>query len=179
MLTCIALLRGVNVGGKTIRMESLRDSFAALGFRNVKTYVQSGNVVFKTSQKSLENLTKKLSSTLLRDFGFPVSTVVITSKDLARIIQRNPFAKKRAIDASKLHVTFLAQPPAKIAWKNLQALPQKPDQFLTGRQEIYLYCPGGYGRTQLSNAAFERLLSVAATTRNWNTVNKLAELASK
>ena len=172
------MLRGINVlGHKTIKMESLRASFEALGFRNVKTYIQSGNVIFQTAQNSPATLSKKIGDRILRDFGFPVSIILIASKDLQKVVQRNPFAKKKAIDASKLHVTFFADHPAKIAWKNLHTLPGKPDQFLAGRQEVYLYCPDGYGRTKLSNAAFEKILSVVATTRNWKTVNKLCEMA--
>jgi len=173
----IAMLRGINVlGRKTIKMESLRASFEALGFRDVKTYIQSGNVIFRTAQNSSASVAKMIRDRILRDFGFPVSIVLITSKDLQKVVQRNPFAKKKAIDPSKLHVTFLAEPPAKTAWKNLRALSGEPDQFLAGTQEIYIYCPAGYGRTKLSNTAFERMLSVAATTRNWKTVNKLSEM---
>ncbi|HXN09230.1 MAG TPA: DUF1697 domain-containing protein [Candidatus Acidoferrales bacterium] len=174
----IAMLRGINVlGHKTIKMESLRASFEALGFRNVKTYIASGNVIFQTAKNSSLNLSKKIGDRISRDFGFPVSIVLITSKDLQKVVQRNPFAQKKAIDASRLHVTFFAELPAKTAWKNLRVLPRKPDLFLAGSQEVYLYCPDGYGRTKLSNAAFERILSVVATTRNWKTVNKLSEMA--
>jgi uncharacterized protein (DUF1697 family) len=158
-------------------MESLRASFEALGFRNVKTYIASGNVIFQTAQTSPASISKKIGDTILRDFGFPVSIVLITSKDLQKVVERNPFVKKKSIDGSKLHVTFFAELPAKTAWKNLRVLPRKPDLFLAGSQEVYLYCPDGYGRTKLSNAAFEKLLSVVATTRNWNTVNKLLEMA--
>jgi uncharacterized protein (DUF1697 family) len=173
----IAMLRGINVlGHKTIKMESLRASFEALGFGDVKTYIASGNVIFQTAQASSASLSKKISDRILRDFGFPVSIVLITSNALHKVIRRNPFPKKKTIDVSKLHVTFLVEPPTKTAWKNLRSLPRKPDLFLAGSQEIYIYCPAGYGRTKLSNTAFEKLLSVAATTRNWNTVNKLAEL---
>ncbi len=174
----IAMLRGINVSGhKVIKMEALRASFAALGFRRVETYVQSGNVVFETAETSLTTLSRNLGRRILHDFGFPISIVLRTSKDLETIIRRNPFAKKKALDATKLHVTFLSAPPT-TALKSLQALSAEPDQFRIGRQEIYLYCPAGYGRTKLSNNAIERMLSVSATTRNWKTLNKLAEMAS-
>ena len=177
------MLRGVNVlGRKSIKMERLRASFEALGFRGVKTYVQSGNVVFATATNSSASLSNKIKKTILSDFGFSVSVVLKTPKDLESIIQRNPFAKRKTIDPSKLHVTFLADPPATTALrslqKSLQAMSPEPDEFSIGTREIYLYCPDGYGRTKLSNGAFERILSVAATTRNWRTVNKLSELAS-
>lgn len=175
----IAMLRGINVSGqKIIKMEHLRASFETLGFRGVETYVQSGNVIFETAKNSSESLSRKIGERILRDFGFPVSIVLKTSKNLEKVIQGNPFARKKTIDPSKLHVTFLSEPPSRSALRRLQVLSAEPDQFRLAGQEIYLYCPDGYGRTKLSNSAFERILSVAATTRNWRTLNKLFEMAS-
>jgi uncharacterized protein (DUF1697 family) len=177
--TYIAMLRGINVlGRKVVKMEALRASFHALGLRGAKTYINSGNVVFETTEKSSASLSKKIGDRILRDFGFPVPILLITSKDLQKVIRRNPFAKKKSIDASKLHVTFLKGPPTKAALRSLRALSGEPDQFRVGSKEIYIYCPDGYGRTKLSNTAFEKMLSVAATTRTWRTVNKLSEMAA-
>jgi uncharacterized protein (DUF1697 family) len=176
----IAMLRGINVSGqKIIRMAHLRDSCAALGLRNVETYVQSGNVVFLALKKPPSALAKRISDAILRDFGFPVPTLVKTSKELEDVIKGNPFLKERGIDPSKLHVTFLSELPAKSTLDNLAALPTKPDRFHLGRQVIYLYCPDGYGKTKLSNAAFEKALAVRATTRNWKTVTTLFEMAAR
>ena len=176
----IAMLRGINVSGqKIIRMEQLRESCAALGFRNVETYVQSGNVVFLATKESPSALSKRISEGIRHDFGFLVPTLVKTSKEMEDVIKRNPFLKEKDIDASKLHVTFLSDAPLKNALKNLETLPAKSDRFHVGRREIYLYCPDGYGKTKLSNTAFERALAVAATTRNWKTVNTLFEMAAR
>ena len=176
----IAMLRGINVSGqKAVRMERLRESCSALGFGSVQTYVQSGNVVFLERERSPSDLFKAIAQAILGDFGFEVSIVIRTSKEMKSMIERNPFLKDRGVDQSKLYVTFLLETPPKGDLKNLQKLSSEADRFHIGRQEIYLYCPGGYGRTKLSNSAFEKALSVRATTRNWKTVNALFEMASK
>jgi uncharacterized protein (DUF1697 family) len=178
--TYIAMLRGINVGGrKIIKMEYLRLSFEALGCRGVRTYVQSGNVVFETAKASSTGLSKSIGEQILHDFGFAVSFILKTPNEMKKVVGTNPFLKKRAIDQSKLYVTFLSSPPAPTALQNLNALDTEPDQFCITGREIYLYCPNGYGRTKLSNNAFERMLSVKATTRNWKTVNMLLEMSSK
>lgn len=176
----IAMLRGINVSGqKIIKMENLRLSFEALGFHGVRTYVQSGNVIFESAKASSTGLSKSIGEQILHDFGFAVSVIFKTPKELKRVVGANPFLKKRAIDQSKLYVTFLSRPPATTALRNLGALKAEPDQFCITGREIYLYCPNGYGRTKLSNNVFERRLSVEATTRNWNTVNMLLEMSSR
>jgi len=176
----IAMLRGINVSGqKSIRMENLRQSCAALGFHNIQTYVQSGNIVFLATEKSPAALSKRIINAILHDFRFSVPVLVKTSKEMGDVIKSNPFLKEEGIDLSKLHVTFLSETASKEALKNLEALSSKPDRFSIGRQEIYLHCPNGYGKTKLSNTAIEKALAVRATTRNWKTVNTLFEMASK
>ena len=170
----IALLRGINVSGhKVIRMEALRASFGALKLSNVKTYVQSGNVVFDADTDSVAVLSEKIERRILRDFGFSVPVFLRTAKELEEIIKRNPFLIDTAIDHSKLHITFLADAAPKTALEALQPLATKPEQLRVIDRQIYLYCPNGYGRTRLSNTAIEKKLSVGATTRNWKTVNTL------
>lgn len=170
----IAMLRGINVSGhKVIRMEALRASFCALRLSNVKTYVQSGNVVFDADTGSVAVLSEKIERRILRDFGFSVPVFLRTAKELEEIIRRNPFLTDTAIDHSKLHITFLADGAPKTTLQALQPLAAKPEQLRVIDRQIYLYCPNGYGRTRLSNTAIEKKLSVSATTRNWKTVNTL------
>jgi uncharacterized protein (DUF1697 family) len=174
MSNYIAMLRGINVSGhKIIKMEQLRTSFGALGFSNVKTYIQSGNVVFEAANDSAISLSKKIAQMILRDFGFSVPVFLRTSKEMEDIIKRNPLLKIPAIDQSKLHVTFLSDEPPKVTSASLQPLAAKSEQFRVVGREIYLYCPDGYGITKLSNTAIEKKLSTGATTRNWTTVNTL------
>ena len=177
-LTYVSLLRGINVGGyKPIKMGELRDAFAAVGFEDVKTYLQSGNVVFKAPSQACENLAKRIQEKVFRQFGISVSVLVKTPNELNTVMKNNPFVKETGIDTSKLHVTFLAQAPEKTALKMLDAIAATPDQFRHSGMAIYLYCPNGYGETKLSNNALEKLLKVAATTRNWKTVNQLYEMS--
>jgi len=171
METCLALLRGVNVGGKTCKMEALRGVFEELGFSKVKTYVQSGNVVFGSPQASAARLSSTLEKRLSQEFGFPIRVVVKTLKEVEEIVRRNPFVKDKAIDQSKLHVTFLSGVPKEAG--DLQKLAAPGEQFRVWDKQIYLYCPNGYGRTKLSNNAIEKKLSLVATTRNWRSVNAL------
>ena len=174
------MLRGINVSGqKIIRMEALRASFGALGFSRVRTYVQSGNVVFEASKTSTTSLSKKIREKILSDYGFSVPLILRTSGEMKKIVSDNPFSKEKEVDRSKLHVTFLSEPPASAALVKLDALKGSPDEFRVKDREVYLYCPNGYGRTKLSNASFEKLLSVEATTRNWKTVNTLAAMSSE
>jgi uncharacterized protein (DUF1697 family) len=173
----VAMLRGINVGGqKIVKMEKLRTSFEALGFRRVRTYVQSGNVVFEAKKASSNKLSNSIKEKISDDFGFSVPLVLRTSNEIRKIANDNPFLKEKGIDSSKLHVTLLSAFPEKSALGKLDELNADPDQFLINGREVYLYCPNGYGRTRLSNATFEKLLSVHATTRNWKTVKTLVEI---
>jgi len=178
MKTYIAMLRGINVSGhKIVKMEQLRDCFTNLGLRNVKTYVQSGNVVFGTGKAS--GLCEKIEKCILREFGFPVPVLLKTKQELEQIVQDNPFVEKPGIDPSKLHVTFLSKLAPKTATASLEPLVTNAEQFHVSGQEIFLYCPNGYGKTKLSNTAIENKLGVAATTRNWKSVNALLSLAQQ
>ncbi len=178
MPSWVALLRGINVSGqKAISMERLRGSFAAMGCSDVRTYVQSGNVVFATAPDTHGALTRKIEEGIRRDFGFSVIVILRTAKELQKIVKANPFLSEEGIEPAKLHVTFLARPPIKTTLRNLETLPPSPDRFRLIGREIYLYCPDGYGRTKLSTSAFEKRLSVGATTRNWRTTTVLGEMA--
>ena len=177
MPTYVAMLRGINVGpGKIVKMERLRASFEALGFGGVRTYVQSGNAIFESEQKSPTELSNKIEDKIQHTFGFRVPVLVKTSKEIAQIVSDNPLVKEKGIDHSKLHVTFLSDAPPKTAVKVLEPLATGRERFRILNREIYLYCPDGYGNTKLSNNAIEKKLSVVATTRNWRTVNTLLEM---
>lgn len=176
--TYVCLIRGINVGGRNIiKMDRLRKAFEALGYEDVRTYLQSGNVVFKAADRASEDLSRKIEKMILDEFGFPASVIVKTPEEIQQAIKRNPFLKGKRIDVSKLHVTFLDRAPEKAAFKGLDALIVSPEQFRYSGKEIYLYCPNGYGQSKLTNNTLERVLSTKATTRNWNTVNKVCEMS--
>ncbi|HEV2386533.1 MAG TPA: DUF1697 domain-containing protein [Candidatus Acidoferrales bacterium] len=174
----IALLRGVNVGGNTLKMDRLRELCAELGLRNVRTLLQSGNVVFEVAG-SAPHWAQALERKLTGQARLPVSVMVKTVAEWSRAIAANPFLKEKGIDTSKLLVTFLDHPPAEAALERLRAVDAGNDRFHSLASAIYLNCPNGYGRSKLSNNVIERLLSLRATTRNWNTVRKLADLSSE
>ena len=175
--TYIALLRGINIGPhKRIKMEALQRSLRELGFADVKTYIQSGNVVFKTATTDTTRLANKIEKKLLSAFGFPVPAIVRTPSELHQLVQKNSFLKEAGIDTSKLHVTFLSGSPEKAVLKSLDTIAAGPDRARWNEKEIYLHCPNGYGETKLSNGALEKALTVTATTRNWKTVTKLYEM---
>jgi uncharacterized protein (DUF1697 family) len=176
--TFVALLRGINVSGQNkVSMADLRTLFLNLGAEDVRTYVQSGNVVFTSAAASSAELTRAIEMRIRRDLGLSVTVLLRTKAHLAKIVAGNPFVTSGK-EPTKLHVTFLADAPDRARLRELEAKHFEPDEFHVVRREIYLHCPNGYGRTKLNNAFFEKQLGVAATTRNWKTVTKLAELAS-
>lgn len=180
MAIWIAMLRGINVSGhKPVKMELLRASFDALGFNDVTTYVQSGNVVFQAPKISGSRLAEKIASKIEADFGFAVPVLLRTPDELAAVLAQNPFAGQAGLDESKLYVTFLSEPAPSAAGKILRGLAAPAEEVAARGREIFLYCPGGYGNTKVSNTAIERTLGVQATTRNWRTVNALRELANR
>ncbi|HXW54273.1 MAG TPA: DUF1697 domain-containing protein [Candidatus Cybelea sp.] len=172
MAVFVALLRGVNVGQNTLRMERVREICVELRLRNARTYLQSGNVVFDaggTAAKWAQALEKNLAG----ETRLPVTVIVRTQAEISSILAGNPFLAEKGIDPKRLHVTFLEQSPEPGAVAALAGIKAGPDRFVWLGTEIYLHCPEGYGTSKLSNAAIERLLAVRATTRNWATVTKL------
>ena len=178
MTTHIALLRGINVGNNALRMERLRALLAELGFGDPRTYVQSGNAVFTASGPAAK-LARLIEAKLAGETRLPVSVFIRTPAQLKRIIDANPFLKEPGIDAKKLHVAFLAARAPRPGLAALGAVESGADRWQAAGEEIYLHCPGGYGRTKLNNAAIEKLLATRATTRNWNTVNTLYEISHR
>ena len=176
MADFVALLRGVNVGGKVAKMDAVRAAFEALGLANVRTYVQSGNVLFGAKGGSEAALAKKIAARLEKDIGFSIAVLVLSEKDLARVVAQNPFLKEKGIDVKKLHVTFLDGAPPAAGLEKMAAVASGRDRFVARGTTLYLHCPDGYGRSKLVNNAFERALKVGATTRNWNTVTTLAAM---
>jgi uncharacterized protein (DUF1697 family) len=172
----IAMLRGVNVGGNTLKMEWLRGACESIGLRNVRTYVQSGNIIF-SSPMSAAKLAQTIKALVDAQTRLPVTIVIRSSAEMVRIVADNPFLKLQSVDAAKLHVTFLDKAPVKPPLDRFDALAGSRDQYRLAGREIYLHCPLNYGKTKLSNTAIEKVLGVGATTRNWNTVTTLSAMA--
>lgn len=179
MKTYISLLRGINVSGqRKIRMSDLQALYSELGFEQVTTFIQSGNVIFGSVESiSDKEVSDKIEQAIAKEFSFEVPVTVRSVEEIKNILVSNPFVN-RGLDEGKLHVTFLADAPEKQLVNSMDQYDFSPDNFVITGKDVFLYCPGGYGKTKLSNAFFEQKLKVKATTRNWRTVNKLFEIAS-
>jgi uncharacterized protein (DUF1697 family) len=172
--TYVALLRGINVSGHNpVSMKDLKAIFEALPAEAVRTYLQSGNVVFDSHAGDPARLAGDIKEQIRVRLGADVAVLVLPAAELDRVAAATPFPDA---EPSHLHVTFLAAPPEPSRVAGLVA-PEGPDRFAVGPREIYLCCPNGYGRTKLNNAFFERKLAVPATTRNWRTVTTLRQMA--
>lgn len=172
----LTVLRGINVSGqKIIKMNALRSAMEGCGFQNVKTYIQSGNILFDSPETSKAILENVIHEAIFAGFGFKVPVIVLEKETLTTIATHNPFYTADK-DLRHLHVTLLQSeaPEAAIFLLNPEAY--LPDTFHISGKVIYLYTPGGYGSTKLSNTFFENKLKITATTRNWKTIQELYTL---
>ena len=176
MTTCISILRGINVGGqKKIQMTNLKSLYEELGVKNVRTYIQSGNIIFESNEQ--KELVQHIEQKIFEKYNFHVPVIIRTIDEMEIVLNNNPFLNENNIDESKLHVTFLGKLSSREHIKKIETYNYYPDRFIISEKEVYLYCPNGYGRTKLNNTFFENKLKITATTRNWNTVKKLSEMA--
>ena len=181
MKTYISILRGINVSGKNIiKMDALRNLYDKLGFQNITTYVQSGNVIF-TTEKSIseKKLAQLINQEIKKEFDFDVPVIVLSVDQLKQIINENLFAKDNNKDEASLYVTFLSTIPEKPELQRVDDKKLNAEQVLIKDNAIYLYCPNGYGKTKLNNNFWESKLKVLATTRNWKTTNELLNIANR
>jgi uncharacterized protein (DUF1697 family) len=158
-------------------MDALRKSYESLGFRNINTYLQSGNVVFACNGEDPVELARAIRERVAGDAGIDVPVLVLPVGKLARIIDGNPFASDAGKDKAFLHVTFLAGQPAKFDSEAFEGRMMEGEAFVVAGDAVYLYLPHGYGSTKLNNGFLEARLKVTATTRNWKTTNELLRLA--
>ncbi len=178
METFIAMLRGINVSGqKLINMDDLRSYLRELDFGNVRTYIQSGNIVFNCSRSAPYRLQNLIQAKIWEEYGFEVPVIVKTPDQLEETLGNNPFQKEAEKDAKKVLVTFLAEVPSTSRVEALKALDYSPEKWLLRKADLYLYAPNGYGKAKMNNNFFESKLKVRATTRNWRTVNILVQMA--
>jgi uncharacterized protein (DUF1697 family) len=174
-----ALLRGINVGGRSkVAMADLRRIAADLGLADVTTYVQSGNLVFTTRHGDVDEAISGLEAAIASEIGLEITVIARTAQRLAEVAAGHPFASAQ-IEHRMLHVVFLADRPTSDAVAALDSDRSPPDRFEVRGDHIYLSYPGGSGRSKLSLDWFERELGVRGTARNWNTVTKLAEMTAQ
>jgi uncharacterized protein (DUF1697 family) len=176
--TLVALLRGINLGGKNkVPMADLKVQLAELGLEDVVTYIQSGNAVFR-SPVAKTRVAADIAKRVATAYGLDVKVIVRTPAELGRIAKANPYLPGEK-DVSKLHVIYLDRAPKAADKAKLDPDRSPPDEFTVRGREIYLHLPNGLGRSKLTIDYFERRLGVAATARNWNTLLKLIDLAGK
>ena len=179
MATYLALLRGINVGGANkVPMKELRGLFEKLGYEDVQTYLQSGNVIFEGKSSTSKKLAAEIERAIAKAFKPGVSVIVRTHRELERVASGNPFPTK-GVKPSLLHVMFLAEPASAKAFKTLDPDRSPTDEFEVKGREIYLRFPSGSGRSKLTIDYFEKKLGTKATARNWNTVSNLLELMQR
>ena len=170
----VALLRGINVGGKAkLPMKELSAIFATAGAMDVQTYIQSGNVIFEAAEP--QAVVAQVTAQIARVYGYPGRIVLRSAAELAAACKENPFAKAGA-PVETLHAYFLADWPDTAAVKALDPERSPGDSFAVKGREVFLHLPQGMARTKLTNIYFDSKLRTVSTARNWNTVRKLIEL---
>jgi len=178
MKTYISILRGINVSGKNlIKMDALKAMYSGLGFLNITTYIQSGNVVFQSEHTDAAVIGQLISDGILNRFELNVPVLIRENAELKAILSDNPFLNGGGEDISKLHITFLSELPEESRVQSIINGSYNPDEFLINGKTVYLSCPNGYGNTKLSNGFFESKLKVTATTRNLRTIFELERIA--
>ena len=176
MTVFIALIRGINVGGhKKLRMADVKASCESLGWRDVRTHLQSGNIVFRTAKKDRARLAKELEGAL----GVEARVLLRDADELAKVIAANPMPEAAQRGPSHFIVVFLSAQPAAAAMQSLRDAYAGPETLHLHGSELYIEYGDDMGTSKLSNALIERKLGVAGTARNWNTVTKLLELANE
>jgi uncharacterized protein (DUF1697 family) len=180
MPVLVSLLRGINVGGHNkVKMEALRGLYESLGLRDVQTYLQSGNVVFRTRERELARISRLIEDGIEKKFGFRTDVIIRTPAELRGVIARNPFAKRCGIDPSRLLVTFLAAGPCPEVREKVSGIDTRPEELSVDGREFYIYFAGSMAHPKISWMAVAKMLKTPGTGRNWNTVRKLLEIAEK
>jgi uncharacterized protein (DUF1697 family) len=178
MNVAISLLRGINLGGHhKVNMSELCALYGSLGHCDVRSHINSGNVVFRTSERNLADVVEKLEGAIEKKFGFHADVVIRTPAEMRDMIRRNPFAKRKDVEPGKLLVTFLPKKPPKEISEQIRSLKPDPEEMHLDGREIYTYFPDGVGRSKLFSGLSGKLLKNEGTSRNWNTVLKLLEIA--
>lgn len=180
MTACVSLFRGINVGGNNIvPMKELKSLHEALGFRNVVTYIQSGNVVFTSDETDPAQLASQIEENFAQKFGFRSQVIVRTSAGLEETLANNPFQNSPEKESKSVLVVFLATRMESSALEDLKKSYNGPEEMYLIGQELFIYYPDGMGRSKLTLPLIEKKLKTAGTGRNWNTVLRLREMMQR
>ena len=175
MTKYIAFLRAINVGGRNVKMDRLREIFESLGFSNVETFIASGNVIFETNSKDADKLEKTIEKNLKETLGFEVATFLRTDSELAEIAKHKPFKQFQLDSASALNVAFISDPLDDKEKKSLIALKTDIDDFHVHGREVYWMCLKKQSESKFSNVMLEKMLGMKSTMRGINTIKKMAD----
>jgi uncharacterized protein (DUF1697 family) len=174
----IALLRGINVSGqKIIKMDKLRAVFESIGFTKVSTYIQSGNVIFDSDEEDAGVVRERIVQELLSQLTFDIPVIIRTPGELQEVVHATPYPVVNEAENEQRYVTLLAQAPTEAALAKLFAAQSAVDEYQVKGLTVYLLIRKNYGDSKFSNNFIEKKLGMSATTRNWETVNKLIRLA--
>ena len=177
MTKYLALLRGINVSGHNmIKMDALKKMLENMGFQNVETYIQSGNVFFDSEEENAASVGFKIKQEISKVFGYDVPVIMVSKTDLELCFKNSPFLKEKECDTKKLYVTFISKELSPLAINDLKISNFKPDEVAIDSSRIYIKYAIGAGKTNLDQKYIEKKLNVVATIRNWNTVTKLLEM---
>jgi len=180
MPVLISMLRGVNVGGHNqIKMDALRELYLSLKLEDARTYVQSGNVIFRTKEKNLAKVAAKIQDAIEKKFGFRPEVVLRTTEEVRSAVAASPFAKRTELEPGKILFSFLTAEPGDEARTNLAELKKYPEELHLMGRELYIYFPDGAGKSKLPWSQLERLLKVNGTARNLNSVRSMLEIAEQ
>lgn len=175
MTKYIAFLRAINVGGRNVKMDRLREIFESMGFANVETFIASGNVIFENKSKNMDALANKIEKGLEESLGFEVATFIRSDSELAGIANYKPFPRSKMDSAAALNIAFLSESLDAKSKKLLMTLKTDIDDFHTYGREVYWLCLKKQSESKFSNAVFEKALGIKSTFRGLNTVRKLAD----
>ena len=163
-----------------IKMDELREIFISMGLSNVRTYIQSGNVIFNIpGNQSLQLLPAVIEGAILKKFNYKIPVIIRTLNELKETLSVNLFKDEENFNEDKLSVIFLNEFPQQSQIEKVKSVDYPPDKFKIVGREVFIYCPNGFGKTKLYTSFFEKKMTLTGTARNWNTVNKIFELALK
>lgn len=177
MTTYLALLRGINVSGHNmIKMDALKTTLESIGFTNVVTYIQSGNVFIDSDEESAAKVGFIIKQQIFKTFGHDVAIVMVSKSDLEACFKNNPYLKEKEVDFKKLYVAFVSKELKTEHINDLKTSQFKPDEAFIDKTRIFIKYAVGAGKTKLDQKYIEKKLILTATIRNWNTVTQLLQL---
>ena len=167
-------------GHNSMKMADLSLMYKQLGFNENKTYIQSGNVIFKTDHNnSAASISLRIEEAIFEKFGHNVPVIIRSTSELRGLLSVNPYIKSDQFDPSKMAVIFLTGKVTETQMDKMRSISYPPDEFMIADREIFIYCPNGFGKTKLYTNFFENKMAVTGTARNWKTITTILAMAEE